>query len=183
MNKSQEFPKSIHSITSVTSFFADIIIIFVSRLLLVTCGRDTEWRIQKFVYFFNNFVSLNLLLILLDALTWYWRWNVRFSGVMMFQLWLLLSHIFLSHGSNCSAIWGMWHFWKTVNVLLQLCPAEKNGLSFLETSALDSTNVETAFQTILTGSFCIFNLRRHQHSRSRVYIHQTVLTVRNELSY
>uniref|UniRef100_A0A8C7XB43 Ras-related protein Rab-25 n=1 Tax=Oryzias sinensis TaxID=183150 RepID=A0A8C7XB43_9TELE len=28
--------------------------------------------------------------------------------------------------------------------------AEKNGLSFLETSALDSTNVETAFQTILT---------------------------------
>lgn len=30
-------------------------------------------------------------------------------------------------------------------------PAEKNGLSFLETSALDSTNVETAFQTILTG--------------------------------
>uniref|UniRef100_A0A8C1WTA9 small monomeric GTPase n=1 Tax=Cyprinus carpio TaxID=7962 RepID=A0A8C1WTA9_CYPCA len=30
--------------------------------------------------------------------------------------------------------------------------AEKNGLSFLETSALDSTNVETAFQTILTGA-------------------------------
>lgn len=29
--------------------------------------------------------------------------------------------------------------------------AEKNGLSFIETSALDSTNVETAFQTILTG--------------------------------
>lgn len=33
--------------------------------------------------------------------------------------------------------------------------AEKNGLSFLETSALDSTNVETAFQTILTGE-CAF---------------------------
>ncbi|CAB1322537.1 unnamed protein product, partial [Coregonus sp. 'balchen'] len=29
--------------------------------------------------------------------------------------------------------------------------AEKNGLSFLETSALDSTNVETSFQTILTA--------------------------------
>jgi len=28
--------------------------------------------------------------------------------------------------------------------------AEKNGLSFIETSALDSTNVELAFQTILT---------------------------------
>ena len=30
--------------------------------------------------------------------------------------------------------------------------AEKNDLSFIETSALDSTNVETAFQNILTGS-------------------------------
>lgn len=33
--------------------------------------------------------------------------------------------------------------------------AEKNGLSFLETSALDSTNVETAFQTILTGEWTL----------------------------
>lgn len=31
---------------------------------------------------------------------------------------------------------------------------EKNGLSFIETSALDSTNVEAAFQTILTGESC-----------------------------
>ena len=30
--------------------------------------------------------------------------------------------------------------------------AEKNTLSFIETSALDSTNVETAFHNILTGS-------------------------------
>lgn len=30
--------------------------------------------------------------------------------------------------------------------------AERNGLSFIETSALDSTNVETAFQNILTGN-------------------------------
>ncbi len=35
--------------------------------------------------------------------------------------------------------------------------AEKNGLSFLETSALDSTNVETAFQTILTGECTLKN--------------------------
>lgn len=28
---------------------------------------------------------------------------------------------------------------------------ERNGLSFIETSALDSTNVETAFHNILTG--------------------------------
>ncbi|XP_063276586.1 ras-related protein Rab-11A-like isoform X2 [Prinia subflava] len=34
--------------------------------------------------------------------------------------------------------------------------AEKNGLSFLETSALDSTNVETAFHNILSGLyFCV----------------------------
>ena len=30
--------------------------------------------------------------------------------------------------------------------------SEKNTLSFIETSALDSTNVETAFQNILTGA-------------------------------
>ena len=30
---------------------------------------------------------------------------------------------------------------------------EKNGVSFIETSALDSTNVEQAFHTILTGRF------------------------------
>ena len=34
---------------------------------------------------------------------------------------------------------------------LSLTHTEKNGLSFIETSALDSTNVETAFQNILTG--------------------------------
>ena len=30
---------------------------------------------------------------------------------------------------------------------------EKNGLSFIETSALDSTNVEVAFHNILTGQY------------------------------
>ena len=35
--------------------------------------------------------------------------------------------------------------------------AEKHGLSFIETSALESTNVEEAFQQILTGLyFCHF---------------------------
>ncbi|KAB7504954.1 Ras-related protein Rab-11B [Armadillidium nasatum] len=33
--------------------------------------------------------------------------------------------------------------------------AEKNGLSFIETSALDSTNVETAFHNILTDVRCL----------------------------
>lgn len=36
------------------------------------------------------------------------------------------------------------------------CFAEKHGLSFLETSALDSSNVELAFQTILTGDYNIY---------------------------
>lgn len=34
------------------------------------------------------------------------------------------------------------------------CAAE-NGLSFIETSALDASNVEGAFQTILTGSHLV----------------------------
>lgn len=38
--------------------------------------------------------------------------------------------------------------------------AERNGLSFIETSALDSTNVETAFHNILTGwQWCIVCIR------------------------
>lgn len=36
--------------------------------------------------------------------------------------------------------------------------AEKNGLSFIETSALDSTNVEAAFTNILTGRTTKTNL-------------------------
>jgi len=36
--------------------------------------------------------------------------------------------------------------------LCVLCVAEKNNLSFIETSALDSSNVENAFQHILTGT-------------------------------
>uniref|UniRef100_A0A8B9BN97 small monomeric GTPase n=3 Tax=Neognathae TaxID=8825 RepID=A0A8B9BN97_9AVES len=38
--------------------------------------------------------------------------------------------------------------------------AEKNGLSFLETSALDSTNVETAFHNILTEIYRIVSQRQ-----------------------
>ncbi|MBN3318778.1 RB11A protein, partial [Atractosteus spatula] len=38
--------------------------------------------------------------------------------------------------------------------------AEKNGLSFIETSALDSTNVETAFQTILTEIYRIVSQKQ-----------------------
>uniref|UniRef100_A0A8C1WUZ7 small monomeric GTPase n=1 Tax=Cyprinus carpio TaxID=7962 RepID=A0A8C1WUZ7_CYPCA len=42
--------------------------------------------------------------------------------------------------------------------------AEKNGLSFLETSALDSTNVETAFQTILTGHALSLKSEQEKHA-------------------
>ena len=37
--------------------------------------------------------------------------------------------------------------------LVCICGLAENGLSFIETSALDASNVESAFQTILTGRF------------------------------
>jgi len=40
--------------------------------------------------------------------------------------------------------------------------AEKNGVSFIETSALDSTNVEQAFHTILTEIYRIVSQRQIQ---------------------
>ena len=43
--------------------------------------------------------------------------------------------------------------------------AERNTLSFIETSALDSTNVETAFQNILTGGDV--QLGRRDYSRDQ----------------
>lgn len=60
--------------------------------------------------------------------------------------------------------------------------AEKNNLSFIEASALDSTNVETAFQQILTEIYRIVSQARqvrandsgNQHSGSSLSAHQTV---------
>lgn len=42
--------------------------------------------------------------------------------------------------------------------------AEKNNLSFIETSALDSTNVETAFQNILTEIYKIVSQKQIRDS-------------------
>ena len=44
-------------------------------------------------------------------------------------------------------------------------PTEKNGLSFIETSALDSTNVEAAFQTILTEIYRIVSQKQMSDRR------------------
>ena len=48
--------------------------------------------------------------------------------------------------------------------------AEENGLSFIETSALDPTNVEVGFQTILTEIYCIVSQKqmsdRHENDMS-----------------
>lgn len=46
---------------------------------------------------------------------------------------------------------------RTTNLLVFFSPSEKNNLSFIETSALDTTNVEAAFQQILTGKFFFFS--------------------------
>lgn len=46
-----------------------------------------------------------------------------------------------------------------VNLIMNVCiiiNAEKKGLLFLETSALDSTNVEAAFTTVLAGNIYIY---------------------------
>ena len=52
--------------------------------------------------------------------------------------------------------------------------AEKNNLSFIETSALDSTNVETAFHNILTGNLAPASLRSPlSSSTSRLLIRVT----------
>ena len=51
---------------------------------------------------------------------------------------------------------GQLHLWCLWNAF-PLWISEKNNLSFIETSALDSTNVEAAFQNILTGEFYIFH--------------------------
>lgn len=41
---------------------------------------------------------------------------------------------------------------------------EKNGLFFIETSALDATNVDKAFETILSGTHCTFiHIQVHAH--------------------
>ena len=39
--------------------------------------------------------------------------------------------------------------------------AGENNLSFIETSALDASNVELAFQNILTGLYTTFTLKLH----------------------
>jgi Ras-related protein Rab-11B len=44
--------------------------------------------------------------------------------------------------------------------------AERNNLSFIETSALDSTNVETAFQNILTEIYRIVSQKQLDEGRS-----------------
>lgn len=43
-----------------------------------------------------------------------------------------------------------------------LIRAGENNLSFIETSALDASNVELAFQNILTGKECSHNLVKKQ---------------------
>ena len=49
--------------------------------------------------------------------------------------------------------------------------AEKNNLSFIETSALDSTNVETAFHNILTGKILgIFYVNLITHFSTLTYL-------------
>lgn len=49
--------------------------------------------------------------------------------------------------------------------------AAENGLSFIETSALDSSNVELSFQRILTGKKEIFRERKASKQGSCPFVH------------
>lgn len=69
-------------------------------------------------------------------------------------------NIFLVDSSMCVNIIAN-NFFRSIPTDEAKAFAERNGLSFIETSALDSTNVETAFQNILTGNISkIFCYRR-----------------------
>lgn len=46
--------------------------------------------------------------------------------------------------------------------------ATENGLSFIETSALDATNVEAAFQTILTDIYRIVSSKQLESSADHI---------------
>ena len=59
-------------------------------------------------------------------------------------------YMYIVHDANECKLHGKSNYWSWSSFLLLL---EKNGLSFIETSALDSTNVEVAFHNILTGQY------------------------------
>ena len=48
---------------------------------------------------------------------------------------------------------------RTVSVEEGRSFAERHGLSFVETSALDSTNVDAAFENIITGEMGVWRIR------------------------
>lgn len=47
---------------------------------------------------------------------------------------------------------------------------EKNGLFFIETSALDATNVDKAFETILAGTYTINSLYIYEQTSFYIFI-------------
>jgi hypothetical protein len=63
-----------------------------------------------------------------------------------------------------------------IELMLMVNPAE-NQLSFIETSALDASNVESAFQTILTGTFTFANTISIEIELFRRYLQDRVLQI------
>lgn len=61
-----------------------------------------------------------------------------------------------THGESSSIRWYLKDFWvrKTINHF-EFLLKESNNLSFMEASALDATNVETAFQSLIAGNFVL----------------------------
>lgn len=68
-----------------------------------------------------------------------------------------LKHLRAVPTDEAKAFSGKFDIWSSVlhfNVDIDIWNLAENGLSFIETSALDASNVESAFQNILTGEFC-----------------------------
>lgn len=53
---------------------------------------------------------------------------------------------------------------RLISLSLSLFLLEQHSLSFIETSALDSTNVEAAFQNILTGIYACINKQNDNYN-------------------
>jgi len=63
------------------------------------------------------------------------------------------SQVFCWFGRSFLFYFSFFHKLQFLFLIIKIIIKERNNLSFIETSALDSTNVEAAFQNILTGKY------------------------------
>jgi len=71
-----------------------------------------------------------------------------------------LKHLRAVPTDEAKAFAGLWRYSPSPHRYLFLSLAAENDLLFIETSALDASNVESAFQTILAGASHTFIVRK-----------------------